>query len=289
MHMKRIFLTGLLLCLALTSRAFALPLWELTGTDNRIHILGSVHFLRAADYPLPDAIMKVYDDAEVIVFELDLSSLDPLATQALLQQLAVDPRGNDLEDYLGSSNFRSATTMAADIDIDLATLRPYEPWYAALQLTQLRLAQLGYDGTWGIETQLTLKAVTDGKQIAGLESLAEQLDALDSLPAPAQREFLMQTLEDAADIDDGLDRIITAWRAGDTATLEAELLEGLADQPQLYDQILVNRNRAWTKQIIGFTRSRKDYLVVVGALHLVGDDSVIRMLQDAGYSARQLK
>ena len=36
------------------------------------------------------------------------------------------------------------------------------------------------------------------------------------------------------------------------------------------------------------TRERKDYLVVVGTLHLVGPDSLIRMLDRAGYSPRQV-
>jgi len=284
--MKNWLLTALVLTLA--GRAVALPLWEIEGTGNRVHLLGSVHFLRASDYPLPDAIMQVYAAADVIVFEIDLSSLDPFAMQATLQRLAVDPQGNDLEDHLGAGKYRSARALAADINIDLAALRPYEPWFAALQITQLRMAQLGFDGTYGIETQLTLRAVGDGREMSGLESLAEQFAALDSLPAPAQRRFLMQTLEDAAEMEDDLDRIIAAWRAGDTATLEAELLVGLEDQPDLYDSILVQRNRNWTQQIIGFTRNSRDYLVVVGALHLVGDDSVINMLEDAGYSTRQL-
>ena len=286
MHMKRWLLTGLALTLA--GRAVALPLWELEGTNNHVHMLGSVHFLRASDYPLPDTIMQVYQEADVIVFEIDLSTLDPIATQATLQRLAVDPRGNDLEDHLGAGKYRSARALAAEIDIDLAALRPYEPWFAALQITQLRMAQLGFDGTYGIETQLTLRAVGDGREMSGLESLEEQFAALDSLPVPAQRRFLMQTLEDAVEIGDDLDRIIAAWREGDTAALEEELLVGLADQPDLYDRILVRRNRNWTQQIIGFTKSSRNYLVVVGALHLVGDDSVIRMLEDSGYSARQI-
>jgi len=286
--MKRLALIGLVACLVLPGAASSLPLWELEGTGNRVHILGSVHFLRARDYPLPDALMKVYDDADVIVFEIDLSSLDPLATAAALQRIAIDPRGEDLEDHLGAGKYRSAQSLAADIDIDLTALRPYEPWFAALQITQLRMAQLGFDGTYGIETQLTLRAVQDAREIGGLESLDDQFAALDSLPAPAQRKFLMQTLEDAAEIEDDLDRIIAAWRTGDTATLEEELLTGLADQPELYERILVQRNRSWTKQIIRFTKSPRNYLVVVGALHLVGDDSVIRMLEDAGYTARQL-
>lgn len=289
MKVLRLLTVGAFICLVIATRAVALPLWQLEGSGSNVHILGSIHFLRAQDYPLPGAITRVFSDADVIIFEIDLSKMDPLATQGLLQQVAIDPGGRDLEDYLGASSYRDARSLASKISIDLETLKLYEPWFAALQITQLRLAQLGFDGTYGVETQLTLQAVGEGKELGGLESLEQQFEALDTLTAAAQRDFLMQTLEDAADIESGLDSIVSAWRAGDIATLETELLQGLADQPQLYEQILVRRNRDWTRQIIGFTRSGKKYLVVVGALHLVGDDSVIRMLNDTGYSSRQIR
>ena len=284
---ERICILGAVLCLYWCGVVNALPLWELEGARNRVHILGSVHFLRAQDYPLPDAIMSAFGAADVIVFELDLSELDPIAMQTLLHKMAIDPQGKSLESYLGARNWQSATTLAADMDIDLAAMQPYEPWFAALQITQLRLGQLGFDGSFGIETRLTLEAVSAGKEIRGLESLEDQFSALDSLPPPAQREFLMQTLVDAAGIADGLDRIVAAWRAGDVDSLETELMQSMRDQPELYDRILVQRNRNWTRQIVGLANGREDVLVVVGALHLVGDDSVIRMLDAAGYPAKQ--
>ena len=286
MNRLRVLLATLSLCVTVTGHA--LPLWELEGTNNRIFVLGSVHFLRAEDSPLPEAIGNVYKDADVVVFELDLSRLDPLEAQGVLARLALDARGRDLEDILGHQKFRTATRLAADVDIDLNTLRPYEPWYAALQITQLRLLQLGFDGSFGVETQMTLKAVADGKPIVGLESFEDQLGALDSLPETAQQTFLMQTLEDAQTISDGLGTIVAAWKAGDTETLEQELMAGLEDQRDLYQSILVQRNRNWTKQIIGFTKQSRDYMIIVGALHLVGEDSVIRMLEEAGIASRRI-
>lgn len=286
MNRLRILLATIWLCLAVTGHA--LPLWELEGTHNRIIILGSVHFLRAEDAPLPEAITRVYADADVIVFEVDLSRLDPTEIQGVLARLALDADGRDLEDILGHQDYRTAARLAAGVDIDLNTLRPYEPWYAALQITQLRLLQLGFDGSFGVETQMTLKAVADGKPIVGLESLEDQFGALDSLPATAQRVFLMQTLEDARTISDELDTIVTAWKAGDMATLEQTLMAGLEDQQALHESILVQRNRNWTRQIIGFTKQSRDYLIIVGTLHLVGEDSVIRMLEEAGISSRRI-
>ena len=47
-----------LLPLAATARADALPVWELNGTQNRILIMGSIHFLRAEDQPLADELFN---------------------------------------------------------------------------------------------------------------------------------------------------------------------------------------------------------------------------------------
>ena len=65
-------------------------------------------------------------------------------------------------------------------------------------------------------------------------------------------------------------------------------MAGLEDQQDLYQRILVQRNRDWTQQIIGFTKQPRDYMIIVGALHLVGEDSVIRMLKEAGISSRRI-
>lgn len=266
----------------------ALPLWEIEGTANRIQLLGSVHFLRAGDYPLPTAIETAYRQADVIVMELDLNAIGPADLQRVQQKLAVDPGGRSLRDIVGATTWREATGLARSIDIDLAMLQPFEPWFAALQITQLRLLQLGYDGSFGVDLQISRQALADGKPIRGLETLDEQLGALDALTTGAQQRFFVQTLEDATEIEGELARIVTAWRNGDTATLNTLLLEGLADQPEVYNRILVQRNRRWTQAIIDMIDDSRDYLVIVGTLHLIGDDSVQRMLDEAGIRTRQL-
>jgi len=289
LHGTRLLVHIISAWLASVSLAHALPLWEIQGTANRVFLLGSIHFLRAKDYPLPQAFTYVYADADVIVMELDLSRLNPTDMLTSIQRLAIDTQGRDLEKLLGIRSYQKALDLAADIDIDLSAMRPFEPWYAAMQITQLRLMQLGFDGGQGVESRLLLKAMQDQKEIRGLESLEDQLGALDSLPLKDQRRFLMHTLEEAAVIDTVLDDIVAAWKIGDVDALETELMDGLGSQTTLYQQIVVQRNKNWTGSIIEFTKEPKNYLVVVGAMHLVGSDSVIRMLEDAGFSAKQIK
>lgn len=269
--------------------AQALPLWEVEGTSNRMYLLGSIHFLRAQDYPLPTAITDALADVDVVVMELDLSAVDPLEMQVTMLSLASDPQGRTLETLLGARTYRKARELAAEIDIDLTIMQPFEPWYATLQITQLRLMQLGFDGSYGVETQLFLQATQLGKKIEGLETLEAQLAMMDSLPLKTQKRFLIMTLEQIAVLDGKMDGIVNAWRSGDTHALQRDLMDEFRLEPKLYEQMIVQRNANWVESILDMIDDRQNYLIVVGALHLVGDDSIQRMLADKGYSTRQIK
>jgi hypothetical protein len=62
------------------SSAFALPLWEITGTRNRVLLLGSIHTLRPSDFPLDPAIAAAVDEADVVYNCLNCSVLRPGTT-----------------------------------------------------------------------------------------------------------------------------------------------------------------------------------------------------------------
>lgn len=280
---------ALLLALVLgCATAGALPAWELAGTTNRIVVLGSVHFLREQDYRLPASVQDAFRQADVVAMELDMDALSPQETAVTVARLAMDEQGRTLPELLGPAAYADARERAAALAIDLAAFQDFEPWYVALAVTQLRLAQLGFDPALGIEARLSADAQRAGKELAGLESLEAQLGTLDSLPASAQRRFLQTTLDEAATVADEIDDIITAWRRADTNALERKLLDSIADQPDVYRQIIVERNRRFASAIAAMAGDSRDYLVVIGALHLVGPDSVIRLLRERGVRMRPL-
>jgi len=111
---------------------------------------------------------------------------------------------------------------------------------------------------------------------------------MDSLDLDTQREFLLQSLQDAASLQEETEIIVRAWRSGDTDRLAELLLEGLAENPKLFNAIVGTRNRNWVEPIRKLTEQSDNYLVIVGAMHLVGDMSVLNMLNKAGVASRQL-
>ena len=269
-------------------QAPALPLWEVSGTSNRVLLLGSIHFLRASDYPLDPAITAAFDQAGVVYMELDMDDLEPVATARAVAGLARDPGGRQLPELLGPRAWRAASSEIRALGLDPAGLVPWEPWYAAVLVTQLRLAQLGFDQSLGVEARLAADAERDHKEIRGLETLEGQLGALDSLSAEAQRDFLQGTLEEAAAVDDMAAAMITAWKSGDVAALEGDLLASVREQPELYQTLILRRNEGFARTIGQLVGDRQDYLVVMGALHLVGPDSVLKLLARQGIASRQV-
>ncbi|TFG83913.1 MAG: TraB/GumN family protein [Chromatiales bacterium] len=271
-----------------SATAAALPLWELTDTSNRIRLLGSIHFLRASDYPLNPAITAAFDDAEVVLMEIDMDDLDPVASARTITMLALDSRGRKLPELLGPDAWRAAAAEARELGLDLAPLAPFEPWYAAIVVTQQRLAQLGFDPSFGVETKMTADAQEQGKEIRGLETLESQLATLDTLSPQAQRVFLQSTLEEAGEAAEIAESMIAAWKTGDVKVLDAELLDSVRNQPEVYRALIIRRNENFASAIGDLVNDRKNYLIVIGALHLVGPDSVLHMLARDGIPSRQV-
>jgi len=100
--------------------------------------------------------------------------------------------------------------------------------------------------------------------------------------------MLVQTLEDGANMNELIEEMITAWRNGDVDTLEAGLLESIAGHEELNEALVTNRNLRWVRQIGELLDDTDDYLIIVGALHLVGEQGVPNLLAQQGVDIQQL-
>ncbi len=82
--------------------------------------------------------------------------------------------------------------------------------------------------------------------------------------------------------------MVDAWRYGDIEFLENSLLADMQEFDELHQAIVVDRNRNWVVRIEDLLREKDDYLIIVGALHLVGDQGVPNLLSQRGFDVIQL-
>jgi hypothetical protein len=264
-------------------------MWKLDGGTNSVYLLGSVHLLRADDHPLPSIIDQAYEDAETLIMELDMDDIDPVEAQSLVSELGLIQDDRSLSDLMGTEPYAEAEALANGADIPLTMLGKSEPWLAAITVEQLMLARIGFNPLFGIENHLMEKAAADNKEIIGLETIREQLELLDGMSLDSQRALLLQSLKESIDIQKIMDELVLAWRHGDIAFLQDNMLDEMKLYPELYRTIVVDRNLSWLEKIEELLDDEDDYLIVVGALHLIGEDGVPALLTKRGREIQQLR
>ena len=234
-------------------------LWSLRGDYNTVFLFGSVHLLREGDFVLDGPLAEAYQSAESLLLEVDSSGLTPASVESITLQRAVDEQGR------------------------------IEPWFEALNVTTATLNRVGFTVDSGVEAQLQRQAQRDGKRLGGLETLDAQLAALDTLGPEVQQDLLAKSREDANRPLHELVQFVEAWKAGDQAYLDQRLKEEFAAHPEVYRALIVERNRRWAQHIAELLKETEDFLIVVGALHLVGDDSLQSLLEADGHRAERLR
>jgi uncharacterized protein len=280
-----------LLCwaLALPCHADSTPhcLWELHGKHNTVYLLGSIHVLRPSDYPLAPAVLEAYARAQSLVMEIDLSATDSEAVQSEMLSSAMLPEGKSLPGILGSRRYGRAASLAHDVGVELSTFDQFAPWFAAEAISQMQLMQLGFQPQSGVEMYFLDRARTDGKSVAGLETVHDQIALFEALSMDAQADYLVSSLEQAHELPQEVGDMVRAWQRGDTAWFATEMATEFGKDPALYQSLLAARNRKWLPRIEALLNDEKNYLVIVGTGHLVGRDSLIDLLNHDGVGAAQ--
>ena len=282
-----LILLGLLLCVTVRADGALHSLWELHGKHNTVYLLGSIHVLRPNDYPLAPVVLDAYTHAGSLLMEVNLEEIDSDQVQAEMLASATLSDGKTLPDVLGKQRYERAAALAHEIGVDLSKFDQFAPWFAAEAISELQLTQLGFQPENGVEMYFMDRARSDGKSVDGLETVHDQISVFQNMSLDAQAEYLLSSLEQAHDLPKEVDSMVRAWQRGDTRWFESELQSDLGHDSDLYQSVLLARNRKWVPKIEALLKGDKNYLVIVGTGHLAGQGSVVDLLKKDGIVATQ--
>jgi len=282
-----LILFGLLLCVTVRADGALHSLWELHGKHNTVYLLGSIHVLRPNDYPLAPVVLDAYTHAGSLLMEVNLEEIDSEQVQAEMLASATLPEGKTLPDVLGKQRYERAAALAHEIGVELANFDGFAPWFVAEAISELQLTQLGFQPENGVEMYFMERARSDGKSVDGLETVHDQISVFQNMSLDTQAEYLLSSLEQAHDLPKDVNSMVRAWQHGDTGWFESELQSDLGHDPDLYQSVLLARNRKWVPKIEALLNSDKNYLVIVGTGHLAGRGSVVDLLKKDGIVATQ--
>ena len=268
-----------------TTRAQATPgFWKVDGKNNSMWLLGSVHVLTESHYPLAQEVEEAFKNSPHLVVETDVESMEPEAMQQIMFNAGMLTDGRSLRDVLGRQRYERASELAAANGYHLESLNMLRPWVVALVFSAAEFEKMGYSPEHGVDSYFLNRAGDGHKTVVELESFADQVKLFEVLEEELQVALMMQTLEEMQDMEEQISALMGAWEAGDTDMLEQVLLESFADYPLLYEQLVTDRNHQWLTDLADMLTRDEDYFVVVGALHLVGENSVVNLLRNEGYT-----
>jgi uncharacterized protein YbaP (TraB family) len=262
-------------------------LWSIETRNNTIYLLGSIHFLKKDSYPLPHEIEKIYDYSNKVVFETDLDSMENPATQQKMMKLASYGAGEKLSQNISQSTYRLLEKKMSLSGFQVAAFEQFKPWFAAMTITVSEFMRLGFDPNLGLDKYFYEKARRDRKEKIFLESNEYQINIFAGLNERQQELFLRETLKELEIIEIMVTDMVNAWKTGDTERLHSILKMSYDEYPGIYDRFFTNRNKMWVKKIETLMKQNDNVLIIVGAGHLVGNDSVIALLKKKGYRVIQ--
>tara|TARA_Y100001956_G_C4115930_1_gene184893 strand:+ start:617 stop:1483 length:867 start_codon:yes stop_codon:yes gene_type:complete len=267
--------------LVFSSNLSAEPLfWSAKKGNLEYLLIGSVHVGDDSMFPLPKSISQYLNASQALIVEADMRNP---------HGLTYPPLDVTSKDVLNAQQQQDLIGIANLLQLNQSDLLNSPPWAAALAIQMQQIQYLGYRPEDGVDMRLLNSATTKNIPVIGLESLQFQVDLLTS-QQKGGAELLTSAIEQFDHNENAMHCLIESWKKGDITKLNqfAKLTEM---SPEFEQAFLTKRNNDWVNKLSNpkwLPNKKGKYLVVVGTLHLIGDQSVIHKLSEKGFRVKQL-
>ena len=280
-----LFWTGQLRAESVAARPF---LWRIDGPKPS-YVFGSIHLPSKEVTQLAPPVEKALTEADAVYCELafDAATITKIAT-------AVQNPAKPLSQVLPADLYACADAALQRIapTLRVKMFEKTEVWVLATQLMMLE-EQLKAPTTPPLDLMIYQRAQAAGKQVGGIETAEEELQAMNSFAEAEQVDMLRATL-DEMDAAQKLGQtcsgqLLSAYLSGDLDVVERYASKMMAryspaSRKRFEETLLAERNQRMADRIREKLRAApgKSQLFVIGALHFTGKGNVLELLQQAG-------
>ncbi len=294
--MKRIVL--ILLSLLVVVPGWAQLLWKVDGggLERPSYIVGTHHFAPVGMIDSIEGLREVIGEVDAVYGEIHEDSLATPAAQQAMMQAVIAPPDSTLNEVLSEEEWAVVDTVVRKymgaMGLNLELLAALTPAGLSLQLQALQ-AQVyfpGYDPRQQLDRTVQLMGRAMGKELGSLETVDDQLHLLFDVPIKDQAEALVEMCRADDEYLDVTRQMADAYVAEDLDAMLKLLLDPVAGEkptPEELDRLVWGRNRNWVSKLLAIM-PRRSVLVCVGAGHLPGEQGLISLLREAGYSVEPM-
>lgn len=279
-------------------------LYEVTreGSENKIYLFGSIHVADDRAYPLPDAVMNAYKESDSLAVEFDVIaySNDINAQMNSLEILSLE-EGQTVKDVLKSETYDKMVAYLEENKVYNSLYDYYKPALFYSLVSQVQAEKSKLDSNKGIDMYFLNKAKEDNKEILEVESADYQYNMLASFPNELFDFLIKYSIENDSLLVTYTRELYEAWVSGDQQKLlslindETETdynYEGYDNMEEMMNNynntFIYQRNIEMTNKAESYFNEGKNVFFVVGTAHIIGDDALVDLLIERGYSVQQV-
>lgn len=275
-------------------------LWRATKGSAVVHLVGTYHMEDARHSATLTRLEPLLAEASLLLVE---AGPDEMA--ALKQRLGKEPelmintKGPTLPELLPPEIWDRLVAALKLRGIPGFMAAKFQPWYVSMLLAVPPCALQAMGEGKGLDALLVDQALADGLPIKALEPYDTVFAIFDNLPEADKLAMVTSALamddrsEDVAvtmaDLYFSQDaRMIWEFMRAETLKLPGYTPEKVAQEFASMEEVMMaQRNRGWIP-VIEAAAADGPVLAAFGALHLAGDEGVLQLLQEAGFTVERL-
>lgn len=260
-------------------------LWKISkdGNSKPSYLFGTIHIICEEDYFWTPAMQKSFEETKQLCIEMDISNNDlSMETAALM----MDFSGGTLRDYFGNEqDFQIVKKYIEDsLGQNMQLIERMKP-VALYMMYSVGLIKGPCKESVSYELKLAEKAKAKSNSIVGLETVAEQMEAMESIPTDSIINQMIRIAKGEKSDNADLASLINAYKKQDLNALNKLIVKGSSEMGMNGAILIDNRNKKWIAPMSKMMAEKPTFFAV-GAGHVYG---LLQLLRDAGYKIEAVK
>ncbi len=259
-------------------------LWKISGNglEKSSYLYGTIHL--TCNYKLSEKMAKAFAETDQIALEIDMD--DPTMQAKMMKGMMMND-GQTMKGLISEEDYKQLSIFFKDntgMNLEMFnTLKPFA--VSAMLISKL----VPCDPPASYEAEFMKIAKEQEEEVLGLETIEYQLSVFDSIPYKDQLDDLVKMAKEGLEESKSeFDKLNMLYDKEDIEGLMQLMLETEDMTSEFADELLTKRNQNWIPVIQKMSKETSTFYGV-GAMHLAGDQGVIRLLRKAGYTVEAVK
>lgn len=256
------------------------------------HLFGTIHLTDERVTKLSKAVRTAIADSRVVALEVaDISPVASMEAIGSASELVLLDEGQRLDEMLSAEAYAEVENRLDEADVPSASAYMLKPWVVSMILAVDRCErERAVSGKPVLDLVVSETAQGLKIPVIGLETLRSQLEAAAAVPMDEQMQILRASLVHANRADDLRETMLRLYlkrQLGAVMPLQmfavAKSGEVSADFKGFREELITKRNRAMRTRALPLLAEGGAF-IAVGGMHLIGEDGLVTLFREAGYT-----